>query len=686
VAYLTKDEDRLLQKVLTEVAHKDRDFYDTLSAAEKRLVLDVLREDSQGLHGGIKDTLWEVDYDRKPVSISEFLTGKEYLGMDILRNEDDEARTSGIFECWYDTLCELFDPRNKYHELVVAAAIGTGKTSMASLGMVYKLYQMSCLTNPQSFYGLLPGHKIVFGVFTVFKYKARELGGDYIRKAVEGSPYFREVFPFNPHKTIDLEFPKSMSLIYGSSALSAIGLNVFSALIDEAEFMKAGTSEADRGQAFELYNSIVRRMESRFMRQGIMPGIMFQISSKASADSYLTDRIKSKGSNQGIMVVEKTGWEVKPWRYTGKMFPCFIGDEYSDPRILDESELDEIADMSRVMMIPEEHKMAFHDDMFGSLRDIANVSTGASNPLIPNKKYIFDAIDPTRSHPFTKEEFHIGLNDDLSISDFIDVKKLIGTKRGQPVPRLNPNAPRCIHLDLAISQDSLGFSMGHIAQITTIEKPDKENPGLVKEVNLPVIVMDMVLRIVPAVGSKIRFSAIRDFIVHLRQYGYTISLVTADTFQSTDMIQQLIRMGFTAENLSVDVAKTKDAAPYAYLRDAFTDGRLKMYDYPLLNTELANLQRIDIVKDGKMKIKVDHPAKMNHEGNPIRGSKDIADSVCGVVYNCMTRDMTQDTRMPKKEREKKTTTTIEDNKISRRFKRVTLANNLATSEFDDYDG
>jgi hypothetical protein len=678
---LSKDEERIIERVLLEVAHKDRDFYDALSGPEKRLVLDCLREDSSS-DSSITDTLWEADYDRKPVSIAEFITGEEFLGMDIIRNEDDEARTSGVFECWFDILCELFDPSNRFHELVVAAAIGTGKTSMASLGMVYKLYQMSCLRDPQSFYGLLPGHRIVFGVFTVFKYKARELGGDYIRKAVEGSPYFREVFPYNPHKTIDLEFPKSMSLIYGSSSLGAIGANVFSALIDEAEFMKAGSSAEDRGQAFDLYNSIARRMESRFMRQGIMPGIMFQISSKSSADSYLSDRIRSKGNSAGIMVVEKTGWEVKPWRYTGEKFPCFIGDQYNDPRVLTEEELSDITDLSNVMMIPEEHKTAFHDDIYGSLRDIANVASNAANPLIPNKNYIYEAIDATRSHPFTKEQFHIGLDDDLNISDFLEIKKIVGSKRGMPVPRLNPAAPRFIHLDLAITQDSLGFAMGHIAKMETIEKTDHINPGLIREVNLPHVVMDMVLRIVPSQGSKIRFSAIRDFIIHLKQYGYSIAAVTADTFQSTDMIQQLIRMGFEAENLSVDAVKPKDAAPYFYLRDALTDGRLSMYDSPMLNTELANLQRFDIVKDGKMKIKVDHPNKMNHEGNSIRGSKDLADAVCGVIYNCMTRDVTMDAKIPKKI----AVTKIVDNKISRRVKRAIASRDIQKSEFDDYEG
>lgn len=683
---LTKDEEALVQRVVMELGHQSREYYDELSDHEKHLILEVLRQEAQQGKSDAGDLLWEMDYDRKPVGISQFITDPDYLGLDIIRNQDDENKKNGVYEMWYDVLCELFDPLKKYHELVVSSSIGTGKSSMASLAMVYKLYQMSCLRDPQNFYGLMPGHKIIYGVFTVFKYKARELGGDYIRKAVEGSPYFREVFPYNRNKAVDLEFPKSISLTYGASALSAIGLNLFSVLIDEAEFMKGATSESDKGQAYDLYTSTVRRMESRFMRQGNMPGIMIQISSKSSADSYLAERIRNNADDDKILVVEKTGWEVKPWRYKGDKFPVFTGDSYNDPRILTQEECDTAEDKTGIMMIPVEHRKPFEEDIYGALRDLANVATGSGNPLLPNRTYIYNAINEDRFHPFKMDEFHIGVDDDLVIADFLDMRKIVGTRRGSPTPRLNPTAPRYIHLDLAFSGDALGFCMGHIGSTRILEKADNQNPGLQREVVLPQIEIDMVMRVVPRKGSKIRFSAVRDFIVHLRQYGFNIAEVTADTFQSVDLLQQLTRMGFNTSNLSVDIAKTKDAAPYAYLRDAFLDGRISYYDYPILQAELVNLQRFEVVKDGKIKWKVDHPAKMNLGGQPVKGSKDVADALCGVIYQCMTKDMTQDNpailRAPGASDVNPTGRNSQRNRHIRAVKQARLGLNL----FDDYDG
>lgn len=67
--------------------------------------------------------------------------------------------------------------------------------------------------------------------------------------------------------------------------------------------------------------------------------------------------------------------------------------------------------------------------------------------------------------------------------------------------------------------------------------------------------------------------------------------------------------------------------------------RISYYNYPMLISELANLQRFDVISGGKIKWKVDHPQKMNGpDGVPIIGSKDVADSLAGVIRHCMMMD------------------------------------------------
>lgn len=635
-----QDQSHLLAKLLDDFSHGERRFFDSLSESERRLALSLI--DELGKSSGstpLVDSLWELDYARKPVDVITFLTHKDYLGMDIIRSMEDESRTSGVFETWALALEELFNPSKTYWELILSSSIGTGKSSCAVLALIYKLYRLSCLRDPQKFYGLLPGHAIIFGVYNIFKYKAQSVAADYFRQAVERSPYFKEVFPLNQKKTADLEFPNSIAVGYGSTALHAIGQNIFSVLIDETDFMKAAQAgqndiEAEKGQAWQLYNSTLRRMESRFMRGGEIPGILIQISSKATADSYLSERIKSRGNADSVLVVEKTGWEVKPWRYTGQTFWLYVGDTQSDPRILSDEEYSKVTDKTLTMKVPEEHRLSFSEDIYGALRDLANVATNTETPLIPKRDRIFEAVDTSRKHPFSKLEFHIGLDDDESIEDYLDIDEILSTHQSRLVPKVRPAVPRFIHLDLAVSGDSLGFAMGHVERFDVLTKTNVE--GHQFEIKTPRIYIDMMLRIVPAKGSKIRLSAVRDFIFALRSYGYPIAKVTADTYQSTDTLQQLARAGFVTEVLSVDVAKEKDGHPYAFFREAFMERRISIYNYPHFLAEAANLQKFDIVSQAKFKWKVDHPAKMNDlTGNPVKGSKDIADAVCGVVRHCM---------------------------------------------------
>lgn len=70
------------------------------------------------------------------------------------------------------------------------------------------------------------------------------------------------------------------------------------------------------------------------------------------------------------------------------------------------------------------------------------------------------------------------------------------------------------------------------------------------------------------------------------------------------------------------VSVDKTSLPYKHLRDAFADDRIRMYQQDVLVQELFDLE-FDETKD-----KIDHPPK---------GSKDVADAVCGAYYTMLQR-------------------------------------------------
>jgi hypothetical protein len=67
--------------------------------------------------------------------------------------------------------------------------------------------------------------------------------------------------------------------------------------------------------------------------------------------------------------------------------------------------------------------------------------------------------------------------------------------------------------------------------------------------------------------------------------------------------------------MSVD----KTSVPYKQFRDGINDNRLKLYNQPVLVSELYDLEYDEILD------KVDHP---------VNSSKDVADAVCG-AYNTL---------------------------------------------------
>ena len=96
---------------------------------------------------------------------------------------------------------------------------------------------------------------------------------------------------YNKKKQADsLIFPNKIELFPASSSHSAnIGLNLFSAGMDEVNFFRkiknSKKSESGNGvfdAARTLYRSLRRRLDSRFMKHGKTPGILYLGSSRLS--------------------------------------------------------------------------------------------------------------------------------------------------------------------------------------------------------------------------------------------------------------------------------------------------------------------------------------------------------------------------------------------------------------------
>jgi hypothetical protein len=131
-------------------------------------------------------------------------------------------------------------------------------------------------------------------------------------------------------------------------------------------------------------------------------------------------------------------------------------------------------------------------------------------------------------------------------------------------------------------------------------------------IKVPIIYIDVIEQISAPPGGEILISDVRKRIYELRDRGFNIHKVTFDGFQSTETMQNLNKSGIKSERLSVD----KDSAAYEAMKDCIYHKRL---NYPPHEVFIEECQHLEIYGD-----KIDHQPEK---------SKDVSDSVAGVVYN-----------------------------------------------------
>jgi hypothetical protein len=536
---------------------------------------------------------YRMKYKSEPVSIQEFVESSAYLNQN---------------EVLYPEVMKVLTEINsgKYIEAVLTGGIGTGKTTIALLTNAYQLYLLSLLRDPHKEYGLMASDEIVF----VFQSISGDLskGVDYMRfrNLIEGSPYFQQYFPFRKDIESELRFPNRIIVkpVSGQDT-AAIGQNVFGGLLDEVNFMavvensKVTKDGSSYDQAWANYNALVRRRESRFMKQGVLPGVFCLVSSKQYPGEFTDVKIKQaeaekkKYGTTQVYVYDKRVWEVKPISaFSGKWFHVFIGDAARKPFIVGDGKYE--GDDPFYLNIPEEYKKSFEADIYSALRDIGGVATYAKHPFMLNTDLVAACFGKTQN-VLSREEV-----------DFVTTVPMILPER---IKRFD--APRFVHIDTSLTGDSTGFACGYVDGFVTIDRDEHAEI-------LPKIVFDFLLEVKPPKNGEIRYEDLRVLLYNLRDLGVNIKWVSMDSFQSADMIQILQRRGFLAGIQSIDTTTN----PYDITKAALYDGRVLLPIHDKAQKELISLERDPATA------KIDHPPK---------GSKDVADAIAGVVYGLTMR-------------------------------------------------
>lgn len=607
-----------------------------LSESERDQALKILQEYANNGNSELMNKLKYADFEEIPVNIHTFLHDKRYLGNALY---DSEGRFT-LFPYWERCLEDIF-PDNistKYNNIVFTGAIGLGKSTIAVICQLYLLYRLLCLKNPYTYYGMQNTDKISISFMNITIENAKGVALDKLNQMVLSSEWFMAHGEMSGTTNLIYRPQKHIELIAASGNNQIIGRAIFCNFTDEANFALFSNPEKQKKKMMKIITQVDARMKSRYMRtksdgSAYLPTLNIIASSKDTEQSFLEEYIDItvKNNSQTTLIIDEPQWVVDSRKDSPIKFWVALGDKFKANELLPTDATEQDVDKFRrkgykMYQVPIGYLETFQKNLDEAICSIIGIATASSLKYISGIK-----LNETKSNdyenPFTKDVLEIGsaASDLLQYSNFFDLTKIDDIDRQKPL---------FIHLDMSTGSGGLGDKTG-IAGVWITGKKSNINhalSGLEESVSIQdESSQDLHYKLAFSVsikapqGSSISFAKNRNFIRWLREQGFNIKGVSADTYQSANIQQDLISEGFDFTTISVDRVQ-KDSSgrpvclPYHYFKTSIYERRLKIYQKcNLLTDEIIGLERksdghIDHTKDGI-------------------NSKDQADAVCGATFN-----------------------------------------------------
>lgn len=593
-------------------------------------------------------------------------------------------------EYWPQKKADFYEAaQGIYNEIIFTGAISTGKSALVKGVFKYDIYRYSCFADPQKYLGVSAIETMTMILVMTSVTKANDKLYGPLRRSIEMTPYFRDHFMFNPRIEKTMEFPNSLRVRAGVTGESAIhGEDVLSLAVSEANFLpKIDSSRRNRGQMLDVAANLIeafeRRLVSRFGRaDGIIPlGRIIVDSSRNYPDDYgerRIERILSGKMRHKAIVVSRAIWEAKRGArdesgnllYSGDTFPVEVGTDSRMSRILTPAEVPFAT--GRVVNCAVEHRSDFETDIEGALRDFAGEAVLTIHPLITNRETVPSAVRSEEQGYAEYECIHPWASPSTTFYDGVAFLDELLYDANLKCPRVRPEMPRTVHIDMSLTGDHLGFAMGHMECMTMTPSHsesqrqklpcvDCNGEGFLacapcngsgrRRVNgariqcvwcngtktqmckscngtglrgmpieTPRVYIDFCLEVLPPQNRQIQFEDLTGLLKRLRLLGFNIPVVTADGWQSAYFLQrQANEFGATiAEVLSLDRSKDGYLALRGMLMQPDIHDRQRI-SFPAHATLQRELLSVENRRD-----KIDHPPG---------GSKDVADAVAGVAFN-----------------------------------------------------
>ncbi len=581
--------------------------------------------------------LWTEVYEYEPPSIDEFLSSK-WIG----------AIADKIYPHVRRDIKDYLNPASGKRVLALSTCIGYGKSSIASLLAIYTVVQLAYMKKPKAVFNLNEMGSIVIALMSFTQKKVNQLLLQPFHNILRASPMFEKVRQEDrlepKQEELDkkgegkiaytsagrmgaFQFNKDIHITISSDRSDILGLNIILGIISEISFwIKRGVSVEE---IWGTFSDMRERVNSRFAHR-YLSGVILD-SSPLDLSLSPIDKWIYEGdaiTDPEVMVVNAKHWEVFPekypqWRHTGETIPVFRGDASMPPKVLDKTELDKY-DPHTIYQFPIDTKQSLRNnfELKKIVADLAGWPAGGLAKLIEDARYLdtmftdsLNSIYGSITAPEEKDPDKLIWNKVKDIF-FIRVGKRYEFYRA-------PKAQRTLHMDLAESGDMACLAMSHME--------------LNQDTGEKIAVCDFVIVISPE-SSRINLDAICNFIIDLKKLGSIhFHKVTADQYQSSDMLQRLKRADIDVEKLSVD----KETTPYRIVVSWILNEKVRAGKNIFLKNNLLNVTE---VQTDSGKVKIDHTkgqrvyTDKGDWNTSLMGTnaKDASDAFVGSTYTLVT--------------------------------------------------
>jgi hypothetical protein len=531
------------------------------------------------------DALTGDEFSERPVTLEQFVTDKQYLGLPPLSELQYKSIKASTQIYKKETLYRLYGPeegekiwKQTCSEVILQLGKGSGKDYTSTIACAYMVHLLLCLSDPAIYYGKPPGDAIDIINIAINAIQANRVFFKGFNQRIEKSPWFQGKYVAKANM---VEFDKSVTVHSGHSEREAWeGYNVLVVILDEISgFELESTSGHDQAKtASSIYKMYRASVNSRFPDFGKV----ILLSFPRFKNDYIQQKYNEAIAEKEVIIRHKM-LKVDPELPDGT-----VGNEFEI-----EWEEDHIVSYKVPKMFAlkrptwevnptrtiEDFTIDFYTDPTDALSRFACMPPDATDAFFKNRGVIEKAFS----------------NPKLNVDEY-------GRFDDHFTP--DPDKSYFVHVDLAQKHDHCAVALAHTESWVTMKIGDKYKEAA------PRIIVDAVRFWTPTQSKSVDFTEVKDYIISLRQRGFNLKMVTFDRWNSHDMMQQLKANGINTELLSVAKKHYEDMSL------CITEERVYGPHIQLLIDELLQLR---IVKD-----KVDHPRK---------GSKDLSDAVCGAIYN-----------------------------------------------------